>query len=71
MTLLTSSGGADAVFEGEVDGDGAFVEEALDEERVFEADLGDGKVGESSTEGDAAGVFGSVGAAGEENCDGV
>ena len=64
------SGGADAVFEGEVDGDGAFVEEALDEERVFETDLGDGKVGESSTEGDAAGVFGSVGAAGEENCEG-
>ncbi len=35
--------GADAVLEGELDGDGAVAEETLDEELVFEADLADGE----------------------------
>ena len=40
--VVNLCGGADAILEGELDRDGAFFEEAFDEELVFEADLGDG-----------------------------
>ena len=60
-------GRADAVFEGEVDGDRAFVQHALDERGVFEADLGYWEVGEAAADGEAVCVLASVGVAGEED----
>ncbi len=50
--VIDLGGGADAVGEGEVDGDGAVVEEALDEEDVFEAYLGYGEGCEFTVEGE-------------------
>ena len=65
--VVDFGGGADAVLEAEVNGDGASFEEALDEQFVFEADLGDGEGGHLAVEAEGAGVLGAVGSAGKKD----
>jgi hypothetical protein len=64
--VIDLSCGADAVLECELDGDWAFIEEALDEQLVFGTNLGDGEVRKGAVEGEGGGGFDAIGAAADE-----